>query len=201
MYYYISGELALTEPQTAVIDAGGVGYKLTISGTTLGKLAGKVGEKVKLFTHLSVKEDALNLYGFASKEELSAFRLLISVSGVGAKSAVSILSLMTPERFAAAVMTGDAKAISKASGIGAKTAARIILELKDKVSKELNTADALELGADDGEIFADSLSEASNALIVLGYSRSEAAYALKGANPESDLETLIKIALGKLMKQ
>ena len=107
MYYYISGELVLAEPNTAVVDAGGVGYKMTVSGNTLGKLAGKNGTKVKLFTHLSVREDAMELYGFASLEELSVFRMLVSVSGVGTKSAVSILSLMSHERFAAAVMTGD----------------------------------------------------------------------------------------------
>ena len=114
MYYYISGELVLADPTRAVIDAGGVGYRIFITGNTLGKLAGKIGSKVKLYTHFSVREDAMELYGFYTEEELSSFRMLISVSGVGAKSAVAILSLMSPERFAAAVMSGDAKAIAKA---------------------------------------------------------------------------------------
>ncbi len=201
MYYYISGELVLAEPNTAVVDAGGVGYQMTISGNTLGKLAGKIGSRVKLYTHLSVREDAMELYGFSTLEELSSFRMLISVSGVGAKSAVSILSLMSPERFAAAVMNGDAKAIAKAQGIGSKTAARVILELKDTIKKEFAAEDDGGLTAEDLlPANENNLSEAANALIVLGYTRAEASYALKGADPKADLEALIKTALTKLMK-
>ncbi len=201
MYYYISGELVLAEPNTAVVDASGVGYKMTISGNTLGYLAGKLGSRVKLYTYLAVREDAMELYGFSSLEEQDAFKLLISVSGVGAKSAVSILSLMSPERFASAVMTGDSKAIAKAQGIGAKTAARIVLELKDKVGKELS-ADDTYTSADDGTQgdHGNNISEAANALMVLGYSRAEAMFALKGADPKADIEALIKGALSKLMK-
>jgi len=201
LYYYISGELVLAEPNTAVVDAGGVGYQMTISGNTLGKLAGKIGSRVKLYTHLSVREDAMELYGFSTLEELSSFRMLISVSGVGAKSAVSILSLMSPERFAAAVMNGDAKAIAKAQGIGSKTAARVILELKDTIKKEFAAEDDGGLTAEDLlPANENNLSEAANALIVLGYTRAEASYALKGADPKADLEVLIKTALTKLMK-
>ena len=201
MYYYISGELVLAEPNTAVVDAGGVGYQLTISGNTLGKLAGKIGSKVKLYTHLSVREDAMELYGFSTMEELSSFRMLISVSGVGAKSAVSILSLMSPERFAVAVMNGDAKAIAKAQGIGSKTAARVILELKDKIKKEFAAEDDGGMTTEDLlPTKENNLSEAANALMVLGYTRAEASYALKGADPQADLEVLIKTALTKLMK-
>ena len=199
MYYYISGELILADPVMAVIDAGGIGYRIFISGNTLGKLAGKIGSKVRLYTHFSVKEDAMELYGFYTEEELSSFRMLISVSGVGAKSAISILSLMTPERFAAAVVNGDAKAISKAQGIGSKTAQRIILELKDKIGKDLTVSDddGLNIAVPDS---AGNVSEATNALMVLGYTRSEAAFALKGLDPSSDLEALIRQALTKLMK-
>lgn len=199
MYYYISGELILADPAMAVIDAGGVGYRIFISGNTLGKLAGKVGAKVRLYTHFSVKEDAMELYGFYTEEELASFRMLISVSGVGAKSAISILSLMSPERFAAAVVNGDSKAISKAQGIGNKTAQRIILELKDKIGKEIAVSDedaAVETVASSH----GNMSEATNALMVLGYTRSEAAFALKGLDPSSNLETLIRQALTKLMK-
>jgi len=200
LYYYISGELVLAEPNTAVVDAAGVGYQMTISCNTLGKLAGKVGTKIKLYTHLSVREDAMELYGFSSLEELTSFRMLISVSGVGAKSAVSILSLMSPERFAAAVMSGDAKAIAKAPGVGAKTAARIILELKDKMKKDFSSEDMGSAAEDLLPANENNLSEAANALMVLGYTRAEAAYALKGADPKADLEVLIKTALTKLMK-
>ncbi len=200
MYYYIKGELVIAEPNVAVVDAGGVGYKMTISGNTLGKLAGKNGSLVKLYTHLAVREDAMELYGFYTLEELSTFRLLISVSGVGAKSAVSILSLMSSERFAAAVMTGDSKSIAKAQGIGAKTAARIVLELKDKVKKELSVDSDISEISDYQPEGENNISEAANALIVLGYTRTEAMYALKGASPTDEIESLIKKALAKLMK-
>jgi len=201
VYYYISGELILAEPNTAVVEAAGVGYQLTISGYTLGKLAGKTGTKVKLFTHLSVREDAMELFGFSSLEELSTFRMLISVAGVCAKSAVSILSLMSPERFAAAVMNGDAKAIAKAQGIGGKTAARVILELKDKIKGDVSSDDGGLYGNEDIlTVNENNIGEATNALMVLGYTRAEAAFALKGADPKADLEALIKTALARLMK-
>ena len=202
MYYYISGQLVLTEPSLAVVDAGGVGYQLQISGTTLSAIASKIGSKVTLYTHLSVREDAMELFGFASQDELSAFRMLISVSGVGAKSAVSVLSQLSPDRFALAVATGDTKAISKASGIGAKTAARIVLELKDKIAKQISVSE----DGSGGEVAeavssAGNRSEALNALLVLGYSRPEAMQALKGIEDGTDLETMIRMALKKLMKQ
>ncbi len=198
MFYYISGTLAMTDPTFAVIDAGGVGYKIYITGTTLGKLASKTGEKVKLFTYLAVREDAMELYGFYTEEELSCFRLLISVSGVGAKSAVSILSLFSPERFALAVTTGDTKAISKASGIGTKTAARIVLELKDKMKKEIEVTE--NVFTEEASVPGDSLSEARSALLLLGYTSAEAGAALKGIAPGTPVEDAIKAALKKLMK-
>jgi Holliday junction DNA helicase RuvA len=200
VYYYISGELVLADPSIAVIDAGGIGYRIFISGNTLGKLAGKLGSKVKLYTHFSVKEDAMELYGFYTEEELSSFRLLISVSGVGAKSAIAILSLMSPEKLATAIVNGDAKAISKAQGIGSKTAQRIILELKDKVGKELSSSDDGISVVSESATAGNNISEATNALIVLGYTRAEASYALKGLDPSLDLEALIRQALTKLMK-
>ncbi len=200
MYYYISGELILVDPVNAVIDAQGVGYRINISGNTLGKLAGKLGSNVRLYTHLSVKEDAMELYGFYTLEELSSFRMLISVSGVGAKSAISILSLMSPERFAQAVVNGDAKAIAKAQGIGSKTAQRIILELKDKIGKELSPDDGYESETVIASEVASNIAAAADGLLVLGYTRSEASYALKGLDPSSDVEVLIRTALSKLMK-
>ncbi len=200
MYYYISGELVLADPVNAVIDAQGVGYRIYISGTTLGKIAGKIGSNVRLYTHLSVKEDAMELYGFYTLEELASFRMLISVSGVGAKSAVSILSLMSPERFAQAVVNGDAKAIAKAQGIGSKTAQRIILELKDKIGKELSPDDDYVGETTSGASGSSNIAAATDGLLVLGYTRSEAAYALKGLDPSLDVEVLIRNALSKLMK-
>ena len=200
MYYYISGELVLADPVNAVIDAQGVGYRIYISGTTLGKLAGKIGSNVRLYTHLSVREDAMELYGFYTLEELSSFRMLISVSGVGAKSAISILSLMSPERFAQAVVNGDAKAIAKAQGIGSKTAQRIILDLKDKIGKELTPDDDYVGETAASSSSSSNVAAATDGLLVLGYTRSEAAYALKGLDPSLDVEVLIRNALSKLMK-
>nr|MBQ4318642.1 Holliday junction branch migration protein RuvA [Clostridia bacterium] len=204
MFYQVTGELILTTPNIAVIDCGGVGYQLTISSNTLGRISAlKDKSKVRLFTHLKVSEDAMELFGFYDMEELNAFRLLISVSGVGAKSAVAILSLLSPEKFALAVATGDSKALSKAPGIGAKTAARIILELKDKVAKQLSaessTSDILPTEAEDSK---SNLGDAINTLLVLGYTRPEALAALKGIDTAAmELEDIIKAALKKLMRQ
>lgn len=199
MIYHLNGELVLCDMTVAVIDCGGVGYKLLISGNTLGKISGKVGEKVKLFTYMKVSEDAVDLYGFADEDELETFKLLISVSGVGAKFALSILSLMTPSRLAMAIGAGDAKAIAKAQGVGPKIAQRIILELKDKMAKQIS------VDTDTGEVISeeavgDNMSDAIDTLIVLGYKRGEAVAALKGIDSKLPLEDVIRLALKKLAK-
>ena len=193
MFYYVKGELVMTDPQSAVVDCGGVGYKLTVSMNTLLRLT-ELGNKVCLYTHFSVREDAVELFGFYDTEELYAFRLLISVSGVGPKAAIAILSLLSPAKFAVAVSTGDTKTLSKASGVGAKTAARIVLELKDKVS-----ATAV---ADDGEAVVETarggiIDDAIEALMVLGYQRQTAQKALAGCKGET-LEELMRAALNKI---
>lgn len=201
MFYYIKGELVMTDPQTAVVDCGGIGYKLSVSANTLSHLT-RLGEKVCLYTHFYIREDALDLLGFYSEAELSAFKLLISVSGIGPKAAMAILSIMTPEKFALAVSTGDAKAIAKAQGVGSKTAARVVLELKDKIAKTFGT----ELpGASKDSSEADvefspmgSTEEAITALMVLGYTRQEARAALKGVDPMLSLEEMITAALRKM---
>ena len=193
MFYYVKGELVMTDPQSAVVDCGGVGYKLTVSMNTLSRLT-ELGKKVCLYTHFSVREDAVELFGFYDTDELYAFRLLISVSGVGPKAAIAILSLLSPAKFAVAVSTGDTKTLSKASGVGAKTAARIVLELKDKVS-----ATAV---ADDGEAVVETarggiIDDAIEALMVLGYQRQTAQKALAGCKGET-LEELMRAALNKI---
>ncbi len=209
MYYYIKGELITATPSMAVLDAGGVGYRMTVSENTYRALPRR-GEKapiVTLYTYLSVREDGIELFGFESERELSSFKMLLSVSGVGPKAAMSILSLLTPEKFALAVCTEDRKTISKASGIGPKTAARIILELRDKLMKEttidddLSTA-ILDHSGDAAEAPArGKLSEAQDALLVLGYSRAEAQNALKSVDIQAlSVEDIIKEALKKLMK-
>ncbi len=205
MYYYISGGLAHLEPNTAVIDAGGVGYRMTISATTHATLPHPTEPmpRVKLYTYLAVREDAMELYGFATVEELSAFKLLISVSGVGPKAAISILSLLSPERFAMAVCAEDTKALSRAAGVGAKTAARIVLELKDKMLRESKDAPATSAALETIKPGASSnrLTEAQDALIVLGYSRGEALTALRAIDTAGmELEDIIRAALKNLMK-
>ena len=202
MYYYISGTLALLSLSTAVIDAGGVGYRLTVSSNTFSALAGKEGSPAKLFTYFSVREDAMELFGFADEEEKKAFELLISVSGVGPKAAMAILSVMTPSRLSGAVAAGDAKSIAKANGVGAKTAARVVLELKDKIGKAIGStpANGGGLTADIPDIGNSAVADAQAALMVLGYSRAEANYALASLDSGLDTETLIREGLKRLMK-
>ena len=200
MFYSITGTLVTTEIAAAIIDVSGVAFYSNISAKTHAKLSSKLGEKVTLFTHLNVKEDALDLFGFISQEELHAYRLLTSVSGVGPKAAMSILSHLTPEQFAVAVGVGDTKAISKAPGVGAKTAARVILELKDKIAKQISAEQENAPAETDLLPGRDNLSEAMNALLVLGYTRGEAASVLKTIDSTLSLEDMITAALKKLMK-
>ena len=207
MLYYIRGELVLLETGCAVIDAGGVAYKMAISQNSYDALPKtgfrKESVQATLYTHLSVREDGIELYGFASTEELSAFKLLISVSGVGPKVALSVLSLLSPEKFALAVCTEDKKTISKASGVGPKTAARIILELKDKLSAAAlpDNIDTTLPGNAMANENRSNLSEAIDALVVLGYSRSEALTALKDIDTSALLlEDIIRQALKKLIR-
>ena len=207
MFYYISGKLAKLDGSFAVVDAGGVGFKMTISKSTYYRLTGKENTSdVKLYTYMAVREDGTELFGFSTEEELSAFKLLITVSGVGPKAAISILSTLTPEKLALAICTEDKKAISQANGIGAKTAARIILELKDKLKadgvSEMNDDASSSLVGDVGGVSDKSgkLSDAQDALTVLGYSRSEAARALASVDTSLELDDIIRLALKKLMK-
>lgn len=201
MFYYVNGTVAHIAPYLAVIDCGGVGYACHTTNVTLGALS--VGKPGKLYTYLNVREDAMELYGFATEEELKCFELLISVSGVGPKAALSILSSAPPERLAMSIITGDEKALTAAPGIGKKIAQRIILELKDKLAKG-------QLGSRAGESYGGSgitlipenkVSEASAALAVLGYSQSEIGMALKGIDMDGlPLEGIIKQALKKMVK-
>lgn len=206
MFYYIAGKLAHLTPNTAVVDAGGVGYKLTISQNTFESLprGGEILPEAKLYTYMSVREDGIELFGFASEAELSSFKMLLGVSGVGPKAAISILSLLTPEKFALAVCTDDKKTIAKASGIGPKTAARIILELQDKLLKQTppeQTQAAISTAITSSGTSKGKLSEAQDALTVLGYSRSEALNALQGLDVSGmEIEDIIRAALKKLMK-
>lgn len=205
MLYHVKGELALTEGNLAVVDCSGVGYALTVSLNTAEKLSPMLGSEVFLFTHLQVREDGVELFGFSGREELSCFRLLIGVSGVGPKAAMSILSAMTPDRLAYAISTEDTKAISRAPGIGVKTAARVVLELKDKLSKDQLSGDLASLRDKAPAPLptgGGKLSEAADALAVLGYSRAEVADALRTINTEGlSLEEIITAALRRFSQR
>jgi Holliday junction DNA helicase RuvA len=200
MYYYVEGALAHKDSNLAVVDCGGVGYKLNISYTTYMKLP-EAGNKIKLFTHLVVKDDALDLIGFADLSEKSMFLMLLSISGVGIKVATSVLSALSPEKFAFAVASGDYKEIATAQGVSVKTAQKIILELKDKIDKEnaVSSRSAANYIADVSMPVAGNIrSDAIVALMALGYSRSEAGDALKNADMTSSLEDIIKYGLKNL---
>lgn len=196
MFYYISGTLMHKGDGFAVIDAGGVGYKLITSLYSLEKLK-SIGDDAKMYTYMYLREDICDLYGFISEEELNMFLLLISVSGIGPKAAVSILSTMSPSEVALAIVTGDAKALSRAQGVGAKVSQRVVLELKDKIKNE----DMIRGAEGETEnISFGSSNEAVEALCVLGYSASEAKQALSGIDMSMDLELIIKEALKKLVR-
>ena len=201
MFYFIRGELVIIDQNFAVIDAGGVGYKLTISQNTNSALprSPEKQKNVTLYTYLAVREDGVELYGFATLEELNIYKLLISVSGIGPKAALSLLSFLSPEKIALAVCSEDKKLIAKAPGIGPKPAARIILELKDKLHAD-NIADNADVTSAVGSAAESHSAEALDALLVLGFNRSAALDALRGIDPASDLEDIIREALKKLMK-
>lgn len=208
MFYYIRGELAHLDPSYAVIDAGGVGYKLTITGTTYASLPKKAGSdslpRVKLYTYMAVREDDVELFGFGSTEELDAFKLLITVSGIGPKAATSILSQLTPEKLFYAICADDKRSISAANGIGPKTAARIILELKDKIKKSFLAPNGdLPIREDTTISIPNSskLSDAQDALMALGYTRNEAHSVLRTIDTDTlELDDIIRLALKKIMK-
>ena len=200
MFYYVSGTVAHTAPYLAVIDCGGVGYACRTTNHTLSRL--KQGEKARLYTYLNVREDAMELYGFATENERNCFELLIGVSGVGPKAALSILSAATPESLAMSVITGDEKALTVAPGIGKKIAQRIILELKDKLAKgQISPGGEAYGGTGVTVIPENKTSEAAAALAVLGYSQGEINLALKGIDLEAlSLEEIIRQALKKMVK-
>jgi len=202
MFYYLNGIVSHLEANLAVIDCGGVGFACHTTSHTLSKIT--VGDKEKVFTYLNVKEDALDLYGFISLEELNLFRQLISVSGVGPKAALAILSTSSPANLALSIITGDERALTTAAGVGKKIAQRVILELKDKLAKgqTLFSGGAESYGGGGITIIPENkLSEATAALAVLGYSQSEIATALNGIDLEHlTLEQIIRETLKKMVK-
>ena len=194
MIYSVSGKVLHTEPDLCVIECGGVGYACKTTLYTIQQLQGQ--EKATLYTYLAVREDAIELFGFYTPEELDCFKLLTSVSGVGAKFALSILSTMLPEQVALAIASEDVKAFTKAKGIGAKLAQRIVLELKDKIAKQpalmgSNSGLDISIATESGS----STAEAIAALVVLGYSQSEAATAVARCDKTLTVDEIIKQGL------
>lgn len=199
MFYYLNGVITVLENNLAVVDCGGVGFACNTTGYTLSQL--QIGKQQKLFTYCNVREDAFDIYGFSSKEELSCFERLIGVSGVGPKAGLAILSVMTPSQFSLAVMTGDEKTLTMAQGVGKKMAQRIILELKDKLAGEMpeqSFGGAAAMPAMSG----NKVSEATAALASLGYSQSEIGAALKGLDVEHmSVEDIVRSGLRAMVMQ
>ncbi len=199
MFYYVEGLVSHVEQGLAVIDCGGVGYACHTSQNTLSNI--QMGEKARLYTCLHVREDIFELYGFADQEELNCYKMLTSVSGVGPKAALAILSVAPPSQLALAIITEDEKLLTQAQGIGKKIAQRIVLELRDKMSKgQLETAASAGnniVMPEKGSI--NHIQEAVAALMVLGYSQAEAFKAMEGLNSEGmDAESIIRYCLKKL---
>lgn len=199
MYAYFKGKIAAKEPDLVIIEVAGIGYNIRISSGTASLLP-PVGEEAKLYTYTAVREDAIALYGFLTKDDLDIFKLLIGVNGIGPKGGQSILSVMSPDELRFAILSGDAKMIAKAPGIGAKTAQRIILDMRDKVSLE----DTLHTGEEEIRVdpsVSDALREAVEALTALGYGVTEATRAVKAVKDAEQMtvEDILKASLKHLI--
>ena len=202
MFAYIKGSLEEKSSNYVVIDVMGVGYQIFMSETSINTL-GEIGDKVKVHTHYHVREDDISLYGFKTNEELRMFELLLGVSGIGAKSAITMLSNIEPSAFAMAVISNDVDSLKKIPGVGPKSAARIILELQDKLKKE-QTEIMVQKGKEEitKEIeHSKNVEEAMQALQILGYNKREIEKAFeKIANTDVSVEELIKKGLSLLSK-
>lgn len=195
MIYSVAGKLIHKEPALAVVECAGVGYACRVTQTTLGAI-GQIGDEVRLFTHMSVREDGVELFGFATLDELNCFRMLITVPGIGPKAALSVLSNLTPNRFALLVASGDASALTKVKGIGKKSAERIVVDLKDKLLKSdpvLDSSAGLPVSGG-----TDGLSEALAALLVLGYRQEEVMPVLAGLEEQLSPEEMIRLTLKEM---
>lgn len=202
MIYSLTGRLLHRQNGIAVIECAGVGYGCQTTNQTISRLS---GETVTLFTYMHITENSLDLFGFATTDELEMFKMLISVSGVGPKAALAILNEFTPDKLTLYIASGDAKMITKAQGVGPKLAQRIVLELKDKASKQLPggvVSAPSDIFSSSSEMTAgsDNISQAISALVSLGYSRSEALTALGGVDPSQSADDMIRAALRKLAR-
>ena len=198
MFYYLNGTITLLDANLAVVDCGGVGYACHTTNYTLSKL--QVGKQAKLFTFCNIKEDAFDIYGFSTREELNCFEKLLGVGGVGPKAALAILSVVTPDQFTLAVMTQDDKTLTMAQGVGKKLAQRILLELKDKLAPSQLELSGAQMDA--SPVHGSKSAEASAALASLGYSQQEIAIALKGVDVNAlSVEQIVRHALRAMVTQ
>lgn len=193
MFYYLNGTVTVLDQNLAVVDCGGVGYACRTTNYTLARL--QLGKPAKLYTYCNIREDAFDIYGFSTREEMNCFEQLLSVSGVGPKAALAILSVVSPDQFALAVMTQDDKTLTMAQGVGKKMAQRILLELKDKIAgQQMELTSASMAGAP--AVRGSKSAEATAALASLGYSTAEIGAALKGIDVENlPLEEIVRQAL------
>ncbi len=194
MIYSLKGRIVTVSQSFFVIECGGVGYKCTAPLSTLSALPAR-GEEAFVYTHMNVREDAVELFGFATEAETDCFRLITSVSGVGPRIGIALLSELPPDRLLLSVASGDHKTLTRASGVGAKLAQRIVLELKDKVGSLSASSEAIAAG---NAVAATGTAEAVSALVTLGFSQSDAALAVGRLEPSLPVEALIKQALNIL---
>lgn len=201
MYEYIRGQFQGISKDYVVIELNNIGYKIFISGNTMSNMP-KVGDEVLLYLEQIVREDFIGLYGFTTREELEMFKLLLSINGVGAKAALSLLSISTVNNLKYAIMMGDEKHITRAPGIGKKTAQRIILELKDKLKPDELTSEEGQLieGINDNSDYSFNINETLSALMALGYTEKEAQKALEKVDKTLSIENMIKESLKLLMR-
>ena len=198
MYAYIKGTLEEKSTDSIEVETAGIGYKIYVSEHTMAKL-GEIGEKVKIYTHYHVREDNISLYGFMSNEELKMFELLLQVSGIGAKTAIAMLSNITPSKFALAIISNDLKTLTKIPGIGNKSAQRMVLELKDKLKTQTAIEDDEEETTPNDN--SESINEAEQALQILGYNKSEISKVFDKFDTHNlSTEDLIKEALKRLAR-
>lgn len=201
MFYSLTGEILFTDESSVALECAGVGFRCSTSSYTLGQLGPK-GSRATLYTHLNVREDALDLFGFVDRRELEYFKLLLTVTGVGPKAALAILSALKPESLALCVASGDIKTITQAQGVGVKLAQRVVLELKDKLKADFYLPAGLQGESGPGITGRSGpLGEAVSALVMLGYNRSEAAAAVSGLDENLSAGELIKQALKSLARQ
>lgn len=199
MLYNVKGILTVSDVNFIVVECGGVGFKCYTTLNTI-KSIGTVGSEVNVYTHLAVREDAMDLYGFSTLNELDAFKLLITVSGIGPKAAVAILSQLTPDKLALCIASGDAKSITKAQGVGKKTAERVVLELKDKMGNIAIGEGASVVSAASTVLESSNSAEAVEALVALGYSQSDAAVIVGSMDKSMPVDDMIRLALKQLAR-